>query len=185
MAKMKDNNATHGIRGKVNQLVYSQRNGETVVSKPPIRTAPYSEAQQNIVSTFKQAVLYARSILQDAAIRLAYKKKTKRGQSAFNLAIADYFKAPVIVSVDLGQLANQIGSKIRAMVTDNFRVETVKVKIQKSNGALIEEGDAVLQADGLNWQYTTTTADANSAGNKVSIIATDLPGNSIAEQKTI
>ena len=185
MAKMKDNNATHGIRGKVNQLVYSQRNGETVVSKPPIRTAPYSEAQQNIVSTFKQAVLYARSILQDAAIRLAYKKKTKRGQSAFNLAIADYFKAPVIVSVDLGQLANQIGSKIRAMVTDNFRVETVKVKIQKSNGALIEEGDAVLQADGLNWQYTTTTADANSTGNKVSIIATDLPGNSIAEQKTI
>ena len=185
MAKMKDNNATHGIRGKVNQLVYSQRNGETVVSKPPIRTAPYSEAQQNIVSTFKQAVLYARSILQDAAIRLAYKKKTKRGQSAFNLAIADYFKAPVIVSVDLGQLANQIGSKIRAMVTDNFRVETVKVRIQKSNGALIEEGDAVLQADGLNWQYMTTTADANSAGNKVSIIATDLPGNSIAEQKTI
>ena len=77
MAKMNDNNATHGIRGKVNQLVYSQRNGETVVSKPPIRTAPYSEAQHNINSIFKQAVLYARSILQNAAIKLAYKKKSK------------------------------------------------------------------------------------------------------------
>ena len=185
MAKMKDNNATHGIRGKVNQLVYSQRNGETVVSKPPIRTAPYSQAQQNITSIFKQAVLYARAILQDAAIKLAYSKKAKGGQSAFNLAIADYFKPPVIVSVDLGQLANQIGSKIRALVTDNFRVGSVKVKIEKSNGALLEEGDAVLQPDSLNWQYTTTTANANTAGNKVSITASDLPGNSITEQKTI
>lgn len=57
MAKMTNNNATFGIRGKVNQLVYSQRNGETVVSKPPIRTAPFSEGQKNIVSIFKQAVL--------------------------------------------------------------------------------------------------------------------------------
>ena len=185
MAKMNDNNATHGIRGKVNQLVYSQRNGETVVSKPPIRTAPYSEAQHNINSIFKQAVLYARSILQNAAIKLAYKKKAKRGQSAFNMAIADYFKAPVIVSVDLDQLANQIGSKITTLVTDNFRVESVKVRVEKSGGDLIEEGNAVLQPDGLNWQYTTTTADANAAGNKVSITASDLPGNSIVEQKTI
>jgi len=185
MAKMKDNNATHGISGKVNQFVYRQRNGETVVSKPPIRTAPYSEGQMNIVSIFKQAVLYARTILQNAAIRQAYKAKTKRGQSAFNLAIADYFKPPVIVSVDLGQLANQVGSKITALVTDNFRVEKVKVKIEKSNGVLLEEGDAVLQPDGLNWQYTTTTANGNTAGNKVSIIASDLPGHSIVEQKTI
>ncbi len=185
MAKMSDNNATHGIRGKVNQLVYRQRKGETFISKPPIRSAPYSEAQKNIVSTFKQAVLYARSILQDAAIKLAYTKKAKRNQTPFNLAIADYFKAPVIVSVDLAQLANQIGSKISALVTDNFRVEAVKVKIEKSNGTLVEEGDAVLQPDGLHWLYITTTATAKTTGNKVSITATDLPGNSIVDQKTI
>ena len=185
MAKMKDNNATHGIRGKVNQFVYRQRNGETVVSKPPIRTAPYSEEQKNIVSIFKQAVLYARAILQNAAIKQAYKKKAKRGQSAFNLAIADFFKPPVVVAVDLSGFTDQAGSKITALVTDNFRVETVKVKIEKANGTLLEEGDAVLQPDGLNWQYTTTTANSNNSGNTVSIIATDLPGHSIIEQKTI
>lgn len=185
MAHMKDNNATHGIRGKVNQFVYRQRYGETVVSKLPVRTAPYSEQQKNIVSTFKQAVLYARTILQNAAIQKAYKEKAKRGQSAFNLAIADYFKPPVIVSVDLGQLANQAGSKITALVTDNFRVETVKVRIEKSDGTLIEEGNAAIQPDGLNWQYTTTTANGNNAGNKLLITATDLPGHSITEQKTI
>lgn len=78
-----------------------------------------------------------------------------------------------------------MGSKITALVTDNFRVETVKVKIEKANGALQEEGDAVLQPDGLNWQYTITVSDGNNAGNKLSIIATDLPGHSIFEQKTI
>ena len=185
MAKMKDNNATHGIRGKVNQLVYSQRFGETVVSKPPIRTAPLSESQKNINSIFKQAVLYARTVLQNAVIRQAYKTKAKPGQTAFNLAIADYFKPPIVVSVNLSQLANQVGSRITALVTDNFRVEAVKVKIEKANGALLEEGNAVLQPDGLNWQYTTTTANGNTAGNTVSIIATDLPGHSTVEQKTI
>ena len=128
-------------------------------------------------------MLYARAILQNVAIKQAYKAKAKRGQTAFNLAVADYFKPPVIVSVDLGQLANQIGSKITALVTDNFRVESVKVKIEKANGALLEEGNAIIQPDGLNWQYTTTTANGNTAGNTVSIIATDLPGHSIVSSK--
>lgn len=185
MAQMNDNNATHGIRGKVNQFVYRQRNGKTVVTKPPIRTAPYSELQMNITFTFKQAVLYAQSILQNAAIKLAYQAKAKRGRSAFNMAVADYFKPPVIVKVDLSELSNQPGSKITALVIDNFRVEKVKVKIVKSNGALLEEGDAVLQPDGINWQYSTTTANANAAGNMLIITATDLPGHSTVEQKTI
>lgn len=185
MAKMSNNNATHGIRGKVNQFVYRQRYGETVVSKPPIRTAPLSEEQKNIITTFKQAVLYARSVLQDALIRKAYKQKAKKGQSAFNLAIADFFKPPTIEMVDLSQLTNQAGSIIRVMVTDNFRVESVKVTIEQSDGRMLEQGDAVLQSDGLHWHYTTTTAEGNNTGNKLSIIATDLPGHSITEQQTI
>lgn len=112
MAHMKDNNATHGISGKINQFVYRQR-FKTVVSKLPVRTAPYSEQQKNIVSTFKQAVLYARTILQNAVIQKAYKEKAKRGQSAFNLAIADYFKPPVIVSVDLVNLPTRRAARSR------------------------------------------------------------------------
>ena len=50
---------------------------------------------------------------------------------------------------------------------------------------MIEEGNAAIQPDGLNWQYTTTTANGNNAGNKLFITATDLPGHSIEEQKTI
>jgi hypothetical protein len=64
-------------------------------------------------------------------------------------------------------------------------LKTVKVGIEKSDGTLIEEGNAAIQPDGLNWQYTTTTANGNNAGNKLLITATDLPGHSITEQKTI
>ena len=185
MAKQSDNNATHGIRGKVNLFVYRQRYGETIASKVPVRTAAFSETQLGIQATFKMAVLYAKAILQNPAIRQAYQAKAKRGQTAFNRAVADFFKIPVISDVDLTQLTNQAGSSILAMVTDDFRVESVKVKIEKANGAFLEEGNAVPEQDGLHWKYTVTSTGANGPGNKVTITATDLPGHSIVEQKTI
>jgi hypothetical protein len=50
---------------------------------------------------------------------------------------------------------------------------------------LIEEGSAILQSDGLTWLYTTTKADTNAGGNKITVTAMDLPGNKTVEQKTI
>lgn len=185
MAKNKDNNATFGMSGRVNQFVFRQRFGETVVSKVPVRTATFTEAQKNIHSIFKKASLYARSILQNAAIKLAYSKKAKRGQSPYNLALADYFKSPEIVSVDLAGLTAEAGGIITAMAIDNFRVESVKVKIEKPGGGLLEEGNAIQQSDGLTWIYTTTAAGANTSGNKITVTASDLPGNQTVGQKTI
>jgi hypothetical protein len=186
MAKSKDNNATFGMSGKVNQFVYRHRFGETLVSKPPIRTAVASAAQLNIQSIFKEAVLYARTAIADAALLLDYKKKAKRGLSAYNLALADYFKAPEIVSVDISQYSAAAGGspnlRIAAKVKDNFRVESVKIKIEDAGGSMLEEGNAIIQPDGLSWVFTSTVAGATTSGNKVSITATDLPGNSIVEQ---
>jgi hypothetical protein len=185
MAKSKDNNATHGMSGQVNQFVYRQRFGETLVSKPPVQSGSFSDAQKAVHDTFKRAALYARAILQNAAIKLDYKKKAKRGQLPFNLAVADYFKAPEIVSVNISGLTANPGGKISAVAIDDFRVESVTVRIDNSNGSLIEEGHAELQADGITWSYTTTASGGNTSGNVVTIIATDLPGNSILEEKTV
>ncbi len=185
MAKMKDNNATHGIRGKVNQFVYSQRFGETLVSKPPIRTAPYTDEQKQVQSVFKRGVLYARSVLMDAAIREAYKQKARRGVSPFNMAVADFCKGPEIVSIDLSNIGTAPGGSISSVALDNFKVQSVKVSIHAADGSEVESGQAVQQADGLTWVYTTTSAGAHNAGNKVSITATDVPGNSIVDEITI
>lgn len=177
MAKIYDNNATHGLSGTVNQFVYRQRFGKTVVSKRPVRTAAFTETQQVFLSNFKKAVLYASSILHNEKIKRAYQEKAKPGHSAYNAAIADYLKAPEIHSLDITGLTETTGSKLSVMVTDNFWVEYVNIKIETPAGALIEEGNAVMQSDGQTWVYYAQTTDANNPGNSITITAADYPGN--------
>ena len=185
MKQKRINYVTDGLSGSIGKLVFSERNGFTIVGRRPIRTAPFSAAQEAIKANFKLAVKYAKAILQDAGIKAAYKAKAKGLQSAYNLALADFFNAPVIHEVDVSRLTNIPGSPIIAIVSDDFEVKAVMVRIEKSDGSLIEEGNAFLQDDGLHWTYNLTTANANNAGNKVVVTATDLPGHSITEIKTL
>ncbi len=182
---MRDNNATHGIRGKVNQFVYRQRFGETVVSKPPVFSGTFTENQKAVHATFKRASVYARYILADEAMRTAYKAKAPRGRSPFNMAVKDFFLAPEIVEVNLQAIGNSPGGTIRAIVTDDFRVQQVQVSIKAADGSIIESGLAIQQSDGLSWVYTTTANGAGAAGNVVTITAADVPGNSIVDEITI
>ena len=185
MAKHTNNNASFGISGKVIQVVFRQRFGKTVVAKLLVRTASLTDAQKNNNNTFKKAVLYAQSILQNEAIRMAYSKKAKPGQTTYNLAVADFFKAPEILSVDISALTAADGGKISAMVIDNFRVECVNIKIERNDGSLVEEENASLENDGLNWVYITTSEGADASGNRIIITAIDLPGNKTVEEKII
>jgi len=59
----------------------------------------------------------------------------------------------------------------------------VKVRIQKDNGGVIEEGDASLLPDGLKWMYFSAVANGTITGTTVNFIATDLPGHSISKLK--
>jgi len=181
-----DNFATEGLTGTYKQVVFKQRAGETIVGKrPKRRKAGLSASQQGTVSTFKKAVIYAKAILADAAIKAAYALKAKRGSSAFNVAIADFFTLPEIGEINSSGYTGQVVSTLSAEVTDDFKVQSVNVRIEKADGTLIEEGAASLQQDGLNWQYVTTIAINATNGTKVSFTATDLPGHSISKLKTL
>lgn len=184
--KSSNNFATEGLSGSYKQVVFSQRAGETVVGKRPKRKkGTKTAAQQNITTTFKKAVIYAKAILADAAMKAAYLLKARPGLSAFNIAIADFFTLPEIGEIDSSGYNGQAGNTLIAEVTDDFKVKSVKVRIQKDGGGLIEEGDASLLPDGLNWMYVSTVANGNVTGTTVSFIATDLPGHSISKQKTL
>ena len=184
--KSSDNFATEGLSGKYKQVVFSQRAGETIVGKRPKRkNGTRTAAQQGITSTFKKAVLYAKSILTDAAIKMAYQLKAKRGSSAFNVAIADFFTLPEIGEIDSSGYNGQVGGTLIAEVTDDFKLKSVKVQIEDANGTRIEVGDASLLPDGLNWMYVSTVANPDTTGTKVSFTATDLPGHSISKLKTL
>jgi len=183
--KSSENFATEGLSGSYKQVVFRQRAGETIVGKRPKRKKERSASQQSITASFKKAVLYAKSILTDAAIKAAYQLKAKPGKSAFNIAIADFFTLPEIGEIDSSGYNGQVGSTLIAEVVDDFKVVSVKVRIEKADGSLIEEGVANILPDGLNWMYVSTIANTATTGTKVSFTATDLPGHSISKLKTL
>jgi hypothetical protein len=107
------------------------------------------------------------------------------GQTFYNLAIADFFKLPVIGDINLSGYSGAVGGSIRALVTDNFQLKSVKVKIETAAGTLVEQGEAALSADGLNWEYQNTKANNPATGSVISVIATDTPDHQIVKQKTL
>ncbi len=177
------NIVTEGLSGRIRQLVFRQWQGQTIVSSAPVpNSVPATAAQQLTRDTFRQAAIYAKAILQDIATKLAYKAKARPGESAYNVAIADFFKPPTIGTIITTAYTAQAGSFLTAPVTDDFQVASVEVRIEKANGQLIEAGAATLMEDGLHYKYTTTAAVANIAGNKITFIATDMPGHLITKQ---
>lgn len=183
MARSTNNVVTHGLSGKIDLLVFSQRDGNTIVSRRPRRAQTVSPAQQEIRANFQQAVLYAKSALADDATRLAYATKAKPGQKVFNLAIADFFRLPDIGEIDVAGYTGQPGSRITILATDDFKVTSIKVKIENGDRSGTEAGEAILQADGIHWLYTATQSMAPLAGTLISVTATDLPLHSSTKQK--
>ncbi|MCP9750704.1 hypothetical protein [Ferruginibacter sp. HRS2-29] len=180
------NLVTKGLSGRIQELVFRHNHGRTyVISSPSPSTVPASEEQLQIRYTFKDAVRYAKAILIDPIVKAAYKAKANPWQSAFNLAIADFFKPPTIGTIDASAYTAQAGSFISAQVTDDFQVASVEVRIEKANGQLIEAGAATLMEDGLHYRYTTTATVTNITGNKITFIAIDLPGHLVTQQITL
>ena len=188
MAKIVKNIVTSGFSGKLgSELVFRQVNGKTIVASTPIKSekAP-SLAQEAQREKFKEAVVYAKSVLQDAGIKQQYLEQANRRKhnNAFTAAIKDYLSVPEIKSIDVSQYSGAIGEKIYIKAVDNFKVASVGVMIKDSNDTVIEEGIAI-DLDGLQWEYTVLQANANLAGSKVVVTAEDLPGNKDDDEEVI
>lgn len=182
MARSTNNIVTQGLSGTLDQLVFRQRSGQTFVSKRPRDYGPPSQAQLDLRSRFREAVLYAKAAIADAATRLFYASRAKEGRTAYNAAFSDYFKKPEIGGVDVSAYSGAAGSRITIPVTDEGKVVSVEVKIQKSDGTVVEEGKAFLHANGLHWVFTATAQNDSLSGSLITITASDLPGHSSFKQ---
>jgi hypothetical protein len=178
MAKTHDNNLTDGLSGKIGQVVYRQRLGETIACKKPRRrTSNISAAEQAVRSLFKEASVYAKNCIKDAEKFLFYKAFAKKGRSAYLAAMADFLRPPVIGEIKFASYNGSIGSSITASVTDDCKVASVKFRIEKSDGALVEEGNASPDSDGLHWIYQATVSNASVSGDRIIVTAIDKPGH--------
>jgi hypothetical protein len=184
--KQKNNRVMRGASGALgDELVFRQRAGKTVISVPQLpRLDNPTEKQKAVRIKFEAASQYATTAIANADLKEAYQAKAKRGMSAYNVALTDFFKAPVVTGIDISNYSGSPGDTIQVLATDDFKVQAVRVSILNAAGAIVEEGAAIAAPDANDrWIYTATTANAAAAGGKVSVQASDLPGNvTTAEQ---
>jgi hypothetical protein len=190
MAESKNNVLTHGLSGKVGDLiVFRSRFGKTIVaSKPKERTGEPTEAQQAVQSKFQEAVLYAKGAIKNPETATGYQQESeksgKEGKTAYNIAVADFFQAPDIKTVDLEKYSGKAGDTITIEVTDDFKVKSVTVAILNADGTEVEHADAKQDAnDTRKWVFTAKAANASLDGDKIIIRASDIPGN-VTEKET-
>ena len=100
-----------------------------------------------------------------------------RTANSFNAAIADWFGQPEVLEIDVSNWNGQIGQVIRVKAQDDTFVAGVHIVIHDESNNIFEQGNAV-QADGLWWEYTSTTQVSVESNPIVSATVEDLPGNS-------
>jgi hypothetical protein len=187
MAKVAKNMVLHGASGKIgDQIVIRQRGDTTVLAQAPgKRTTDSTEDQVAHQGKFQEAVLYGRSVVRTPSEKAEYQEKADENISAFNLAVADFFHAPAIDEIDLTNYSGQAGDSIRVRAIDDFKVVQVHVAIYNADGSLVEEGDAVKQANELDWTFTATVVNESTDGDRIVIRAYDKPAHVAQTEKTL
>jgi hypothetical protein len=167
-----------GTLGK--ELVFREWEGKTVVAKTPRKrkggpTPPQAETQEK----FLVASRYARAVIRnpDKGLAEAYAAVRRPRQNVYSRALEDFLSPPVVKNINARNYKGIVGDKIAGLAIDDFRVVSVRVQIVAASGTLLEEGNAELNFNGVDWTYTVTQANNLLAGSKIIAIATDVPGN--------
>jgi hypothetical protein len=172
MAKVADNILLKGFSGTIGKsLTFRQIGGQTFVSK--YQKAPTGEPTEKAVAArtkFGEATAYARGVVKDPEQKALYQAKVTGGQRAFNIAVMD---------------AGRTGDAIFIRATDDFKVASVSVLIYNPAGELAEQGNAVLQENSDNWLYHLKQNIPVLMGSRITVRATDLPGNSSSSEMHI
>jgi dsDNA-specific endonuclease/ATPase MutS2 len=175
MAKVRNNLVVHGLSGMLgHQLVIRrQRNGEyTVAAAPGPSSREISEAQKAHHERFRQAIAFAKSAKEVPEYKAAAEA---RGQSSFNVAVADFLHPPEIQHIDLSAYQGAPGDSISITAIDDIIVRTVGIMIVNDDGTLVEKGTAIPTTGANSWLYKATSAAA-SPSVKIVVDVADLAG---------
>ena len=187
MSKSSNSVVMHGHQGMVgDMLVFKQVNGKTVVSQRPRKSnKPPTEGQLQRQERFLEASIYAKNAGNNPALKLIYEALAGGGKTAYNVAMADFLKFPVLSKAITEEYTGAVGEQIRVRAIDVVRVQSVGVSISAADETLIEQGEAILSLNGLDWEYTTTQLNPILIGCKIRFVATDIPGNTATLEVTI
>lgn len=134
----------------------------------------------------QQAAFYGHDVRNDPERKASYGSHTDDIlRSPYAVAVADYLNAPNITNVDFSGYHGQVGDVILVKATDDFAVHRVHVLIQNPDGGIVEEGDAGADPDGTTFRYVATAHNGSLAGDKITVTATDHPGNEATKQAVL
>ena len=160
------------------QVTLKSRKGKSVITMPSVRPKLVpSEKQIAVRERFKLAANYARNAMKDPQLKAMYSERVHKSLSPFRLAANDFLQIPHIQSIDPSGYRGEAGQKIIVIARDNFKLESVTMKITDSSGKLVEEGDCVLSMPTGNYEYTTGSQVPSLAGVVLLARVKDLPGN--------
>ncbi|MVT40037.1 hypothetical protein GO495_05545 [Chitinophaga oryziterrae] len=179
MARADNNLFMSNLSGTIgNQMTIRHRGGSTIVSKKQKKSKKRStEAQLEVQEKFSGAILYANKVMLDPDLKALYKAVALPGQNAHNMAVRDARNPPEIKSVITDNYTGNAGDQIVVRAIDVFRVFQVVVAIYTAAGALLEQGNAVMGRNSIDWTYTATKKNTALKGGKIVAMAEDLPGN--------
>jgi len=179
MPESKDNFVVHGLSGTFAGIgTFHKRGGKTFLRKIRAKpSVPDSKEQLAVKKRFAEYIKYAKAAIKDPEIKAAYARAAKPGRTAFNRAVTDASNPPKIGKIDTANYHGHPGDHLIVEATDDFKVIAVQICIHHVNGHLIEQGDAIMQINTVDWLYTATVADEPFAGSKITATASDLPGN--------
>jgi hypothetical protein len=177
MAKSVPNASAGKLKGRIGDLVYYELNGKPVVRSVPHREVPPTPAEQDNQDRFRAASKFAHSTLTDPKQKARYSAAAaKTGATAYNVAVSDFMHAPVITEVDLSGFTGGAGQFIRIRAEEKMiGAAAVEVVIADRTQAVLEQGAASLDNDGVTWWYTVEIPPDRSLW--ITITAVDQPGH--------
>jgi hypothetical protein len=144
MARIKQNLIMQGMSGAIGKQVIVKHYGSVSIisSYPDMSRIKRTTKQKTENNKFREASVYARGQMRDPIAKAAYKAKAVGMQTAYNVAMADYYYAPEIRNIDIATFHGNIGDKIVIHAVDDFRVVRVMVEVRDHEGTILETGDA-------------------------------------------
>ncbi|MEO7990940.1 MAG: hypothetical protein ABI663_15435 [Chryseolinea sp.] len=132
MAIVRSNPIVEGLSGRLGKsLVFKMLRGKIILASRPSPTKTQSEQQRANRNKFRDASIWAKSVLSDPLKKEYYQLKAKKLKlpNAYTAAIADYMRTPQVREMERrsGKVEYKISKK-------DFHVKKVEIKVRDVNG---------------------------------------------------
>jgi hypothetical protein len=173
------NNPLADFDGQLGRLVFYHFKGKPCVRRAPVREKEFTPPEVKNQSRFRLASQFATAVLTDPVQRARYEQAAQEtAGSAQNLAVSDFMLAPTLAEIDLSRYTGRAGEFIKIVAQEGkLGAAEVKVVIADRAKAVVEEGLAAMENDGVSWWYPAKLDLPPDQPLWITVTAADQPGN--------